>query len=215
MRWFLLFYSALAFGQMTHFDMRDAVHRNSILVISEAPFERTIALSHFLTGSVDLDPENLAAGIKGQIEFDTRSFDTGLELRNTQLRDQFLQSAEFPTGSAVFQLTGVKGKLRNGETMKLKREGDITIRGVTRKLLIPFELTYFKESEETKARLAGNLLRVRSTFSLDTALFGISIADNLKNLFNKTVQVSVEALGSDRLPVLFSPIPETTPKAKK
>jgi len=88
------------------------------------------------------------------------------------------------------------------------------LRGTTRKIVIPMELTYFRESEATKTRLAGNLLRARSTFIIDTSVFGVSISAPLKNVFNPSVQVSGELIGSDRLPTGFSPLPEA-PKAKK
>lgn len=216
-RLFIVALIACAFVEPSYaarFDMRDAIHRNSILVVSEAPLERVIALTHFVSGAVELEPNNLSAGVKGQIEFDVRTFETGLELHNVQLRDQFLLASEFPTATATFQVTGLKGKMIDGEPLKLKPEFDVNLRGIARKVLIPIELTYFKESETTKARLAGNLLRARSLFTIDTSVFGISIPESLKSVFNKSVQVSVELIGSDRLPTGFSPLPEA-PKAKK
>jgi hypothetical protein len=197
----------MAYSSPTRFDLRDAVNRNSVIAISEAQLEKTTGLSHYVSGWVELDPSNLASGIKGEVDLDIRTFYFGVELKGQQARE-LLGASEFPMAKAKVDTMKAKGKLIDGKPLALRLDAEITLRGVTKAASIPIEITYFKQTEVTKQRLQGNLLRLRSEANLDIAQFGVVISDAIKPFFNNKVKLLVDVIGSDQLPTQPIPLPE-------
>lgn len=200
------------FGRSTQavkFEMKDLAQRNLILITSDALMEKTLAVSHFASGWVEVTPENLGM-LVGEFELDVRTLDTGLELKNIQLRDQLLSSQEFPIAklSVNAPLSHLKTKLSDGKPLNVKVDGTIKIKNITKTLPLNVKLIYFKESEESHQRLTGNLLKVTGYFDLELAAFGINIPPKYSALIAKTVQVSVDMVGTDRLPNNALSLPE-------
>lgn len=191
------------------FEMKDLGQRNLILVDSEATMERTVAISHFVTGWVEVVPENMES-IQGEFEVDVRTLDTGLELKNIQIRDQLLSSNEFPVAKASFNvsLAGQKLKLVDGKSFTVKANANVQLKNVTKIIPIQIKLTYFKESEESRQRLTGNLIKFSASWDLDLAHFNITIPPKYSSLIAKTVHVSADLVGSDRLPNNALSLPE-------
>jgi len=203
--WGLVSFPVLA----VKFEMKDLGQRNLILVDSEAAIERTVAISHFVTGWVEVAPENMES-IQGEFEVDVRTLDTGLELKNIQIRDQLLSSNEFPLAKATFthSLAGQKLKLGDGKSFTIKVNANVQLKNVTKSIPIQIKLTYFKESDESRQRLTGNLLKFSASWDLDLANFNIMIPSKYSSLIAKTVHVSADLVGSDRLPNNALSLPE-------
>ena len=91
------------------------------------------------SGTVQFDPANLEVG-QVVFEVNTKSVNTGVPNRDNHLRsDEFLAVKKFP--AMRFESTAVKKKEGNQYTL----EGDLTIRGKTSPVAIPF--TYFGTRE--------------------------------------------------------------------
>ncbi len=195
------------------FEMKDLAQRNLVMVISDATMERTVAVSHFVSGWIEVSPDNVE-NISGEFELDVRTLETGLELKNLQIRDQLLSSSEFPIAKASFNvaLANQKIKLLNGKPHTLKAEVTVKIQQVTKTVPVQLKLTHFKESEESRQRLTGNLLKVSANWDLDLAAFGISIPSKYSALIAKSVQISADLVGTDRLPNNALSLPEGVKK---
>ena len=199
---FLALLIASASAKTVRFDMRDLGHRNLVQFVSDATLEKTVGISSSVSGWLELDPEKVDAGVKVELEVDVRTFHTGIEMRNEQIRDKFFNAAEFPI--ATFTVTKLLSTSRNKITDQTpatwRLEGTLRARGASRTIPILAKVVYLKENEVTRQRLGGNLLKVSASFDVDTAQFNVTIPDNLKARFSRYLQVSVDMIGSDRAP---------------
>jgi polyisoprenoid-binding protein YceI len=193
----------------TRFDMRDLGQRNLVLISSEGLVERTIAISHFISGWVEVNPES-PDSINGEFEMDVRTLDSGSELKNMQIKEQLLSAQEFPIAkvSCNSEIGKEKTKVSDGKPLSVKVNCDFKIKNTSKSIPVSIKLTYFKENEETRQRLTGNLLKLSASWDLDLASFGISIPAKSSALFAKWVQVSADMVGTDRLPNNALSLPE-------
>lgn len=205
----------LGFLILTHallgarFEMKDLAQRNLILINSDAQLERTVAISHFVSGWVEVDPDKVES-LTGEFELDVRTLDTGLELKNIQITEQLLASHEFPiaTGTLNVSLGALKAKLIDGKPLTVKVNCVFKIKNRTQTLPVNVKLTYFKEGELSRQRLTGNLLKLSATWDVDLMAFGITIPEKSSALIAKNLSVSLDMVGSDRLPNNALSLPE-------
>lgn len=197
-----------ALGKGVRFDYRDGGLRNVIQFVSDAWLERTVGISNGLGGYIELDPDNLADGVKGEIEFDVRTFQTGVEARNEIIRDKFLLAAENPIAVlALTKLTSAsKAKMADGQVVVMRLDGTLKVRNVTKPQTVLMKAVFLKESETTRQRLPGNLLKVSATFDVDLLNYNAAVPDALKSRVARFIQLTLDAIGSDRPPV-FAPPP--------
>jgi len=93
-----------------------------------------------VSGSIDADPANLAAA-SVTLTIDTASIDSGMKMRDDDMRDTYLETKKYPT--ATFKSTGVTGpaSVAPAQSADLKVAGDLTLHGVTRRIVVPVHLT--------------------------------------------------------------------------
>ena len=82
------------------------------------------------------------------------------QIINKELREIVLEPAKYP--EIVFRSTEVTGKLLGSGQYDLKIGGDLTLHGVTRRIVIPAKVT-----------VAGNNLRAVGEFSIDRSDFNV------------------------------------------
>jgi polyisoprenoid-binding protein YceI len=118
------------------------------------------------TGTVNYDAADVT---KSTVEFIAKvtSIDTGVAGRDTHLRsDDFFDVEKFP--EMTFKSTSVakKGK-------KLTVSGDLTMKGVTKPVSIPFELTGFIPGER------GTRMGITGETTINRRDFGVNYGNNL------------------------------------
>lgn len=209
--------AAVVWAKPVRFDMRDVGQRNVIHFVSDATVEKILGISNAISGWVEIDPQALSDGIKGEFEADVRTFHTGVELRNDHVREKFLSSTEFPI--ATFTLTKLlsasRSKLVDGQPVTLRVEGRLQLRGASVQQAILVKLIYLKESDQTRQRLGGNLVKVSVSFDVDTAAYHIEIPDNQKARYSRFVQVYVDAVGTDSPPAAIPAVEASRPKERR
>ena len=197
-------------GKMTRFEIRDAAQRDVVQFNSDTALEKVAGLSSGIAGWMEIDPELDSQGVRGEFEVDVRTFDTGNPLRNDYLKEKFLNAAEFPLATYTLNklLRSDKMRLLDQQPVVLRVEGSLKFKGVIKSQPVLLKLTYFKNSEQTKQRLGGNLLRIASNFDLDLNLFGIVIPESLRFRLSRFLQINVDVVGSDALAAQNLAIPE-------
>jgi polyisoprenoid-binding protein YceI len=116
------------------------------------------------SGSVQFDADNMEMG-KISLEVRTKSVNTGIPNRDNHLRaDEFFGVKEYPT--MTFESTGVKQQEGN----RYMVEGNLTIKGKTEKLAVPF--TYFgsRENPLKKGQLVAGF---EAPFSIKRLDYGV------------------------------------------
>lgn len=175
--------------------------RNQASFTSDAPFEKIVGLSSGLGATVMINPNDVTQKPMGKVIVPISNIKTGIDLRDEHLRgEMWLNSAKYP--NAEFQLTGIKNpsskSLNDGQKVKATLVGKFSVHGVTKEIEVPATLTYFKESERTKAKAPGNLLVANADFKIKLADYGVMIPDMVVGKVSDEVVITVNFVASDK-----------------
>lgn len=185
-------------GQTFSTDPTDG--RNQAAFVSDAPFEKINGLVSGLEATVMINVNNITEKPMGKVKVPINNIKTGIELRDEHLRSEmWLNSEKHPY--AEFQLTGIKNpsskSLNDGKKVTATLSGKFTVHGVTKDVEVPATLTYFRESEKTKAKVPGNLLVANAEFNIRLADYGVKIPDMVVGRVNDNVLISTSFVASD------------------
>jgi polyisoprenoid-binding protein YceI len=153
--------------------------KNVVQFTSRATLETVVGHTSSATGHVDMNLDSVTATKDAQFDVDLNSLDTGIGMRNNDMRKSFLETDKYP--SATFKLTRIissdKPSLQPGETAHALAEGDFTVHGVTKSYQIPLTITYAKGDQSSKMRLSGgtgDILAVDGEWTVKLADHGIT-----------------------------------------
>lgn len=120
---------------------------NTVSFTSDAPVEVIHGTTNQVQGDIVLDDSfQFDAKHPFSVNFavDLASIDTGIDLRNEHMRDNFLETAKYP--QAIYKATSIKvdkkPDLKKPQTVHLISSGDFTVHGVTVKKTIPLVVDY-------------------------------------------------------------------------
>ena len=175
--------------------------RNQAQFISDAPFEKITGLVSGLDAVVMINPNDITAKPMGKVKVAISKIKTGIDLRDEHLRSEmWLNEAKFP--NAEFQLTGIKNpssiSLKDGQKVKVTLLGMFSVHGITKSVEVPATLTYFKESDRTKAKAPGNLLVANAEFSINLDDYGVKIPGMVVGKVSNEVIITVNFVASDK-----------------
>lgn len=201
-----ILFGAKVFAQTFVVDTKDA--RNQAQFVSDAPFEKINGLVSGLDATVMINSKDITQKPMGKVKVAITSIKTGIDLRDEHLRSEmWLNSGKYPY--AEFQLTGIKNQssktLTDGQKVKATLLGKFSVHGVTKDIEVPATLTYFKESEKTKARTPGNLLVANASFNIKLSDYGVKIPDMVVGKVNEEVQITTNFVASDKNAVSDNP----------
>jgi len=182
-----------ALAQVTfHFD--DPRGGNLVEFQSKAPLETFEGKTSQLTGSITLDPADISS-MSGQLVVDLASFDTGLGLRNTHMREQVLHTNEYPRAQLVISSVRHEGPaaLHDGQPLRVKLGADLTLHGQTRPVVVDVVATLRQASAETAKRGPGDLLEVQARFAVKLSEFGMERPKMLVMKVADEIKLSVKA----------------------
>jgi polyisoprenoid-binding protein YceI len=110
------------------------------------------------SGTLQFDPDNLAVS-RVRFEISTQSINTRIPNRDNHLRsEEFFAVNKYPV--MTFQSIGVKQKEGNQYTL----EGNLTIKGQTRKVALPFTYFGIRENPLKKGQMVAGF---ETRFSID------------------------------------------------
>lgn len=171
------------------FHFEDPRGGNQVEFQSKTPLETFEGRTSRLTGSITLDPADVSS-LTGQLVVDLASFDTGLDLRDTHMREQVLHTKEHPQAQLVITSVQPEGlaALRDGQAVHARLVGTLTLHGQTRPVTVDVVATYRQASAETAKRGPGDLLEVQARFAVKLSDFGMErpkmlvmkVADEIK-----------------------------------
>lgn len=119
-------------AESTKFSLKTTGAKQTVQFVSDAPIEKIVGKTSEANGEVSLDLANLPSGAGGSIRVNMKSLDTGLSLRNEHMRDNHLQTEEFP--EAVFTITSIvtaePADISAGGTSNTLVRGELDLHGV-------------------------------------------------------------------------------------
>jgi polyisoprenoid-binding protein YceI len=165
--------TTLAFAETLSFDFKDAKGVNNAVFKLDAPLEAITGSASGVTGTVKFDPANPGA-TTGKIVVAAES----LHVPNPMMKEhmhggQWMDVANHK--EIVFEAKSLKNVKTEGTKTTAEAVGTFTMKGVSKELTIPVTLTYLKDKlSQRMPNLKGDLLVVRSTFTVKRADYGIN-----------------------------------------
>ncbi len=194
----------------TVFYIADPMGRNTISFTSQAPLEDIIGTTNQIAGYVVFDPKNPIKGGRGQFNVSTASLKTGIPLRDEHLQSEdWLDAKKYP--SISLQIEGVKDvkavkETASYKTYELEFEGSFSLHGKTKRIKVPARMTYLPESEQTRQKMAGDLLAVRASFDVALTEFGIKGFEGVVgSKVSDTITVDVSFMATNQKPGAKNP----------
>lgn len=189
---FLLSVSAL-WSEVKSFDFKDAKGVNTVIFQLDALLESINGSAGGISGTVSFDPES-PESTKGSILLEASS----LRVDNPVLQEHmhgedWLNVSKFP--HIEFSLSNLRKISTEGRTVKAVADGKMSIRQVTLKMNIPVEITYLEGMLEKRNRIPGDLLVVRSKFTVKRDDFGIRPGEYLDKVANE-IDISINLAGA-------------------
>jgi len=158
------------------FDFRDSKKVNNVVFLMDAPLESINGTATGVSGTVSFDPAKPAA-TAGKIVLSTSSLHVDNPVMKKHMLDEgWMHVSKFPTIEFVAgKMTEIK---TTGTTITGTIDGKLTVKGVTKKVSVPVRLTYLKGMLIKRNRVPGDLLVLRSDFTIKRSDYGINAGNN-------------------------------------
>ncbi|MCH6256205.1 YceI family protein [Puniceicoccaceae bacterium K14] len=175
------------------FDLKDPKGVNNISFSLDAPLESIQGTTTGISGTVAYDPE-APEKTTGKVVVDA----TSLHLGNGKMLEHmvgkgWLDVEKYP--EITFDLQSLSNVETDGNKTTATATGVMSIKGETKEITAPITLTYLEGMMEKRSRVPGDLLVVRSKFSINRSDFGLKPGENLDKVAEE-VEVSLSLAGS-------------------
>ena len=128
-----------------------------------------------------INPASLQLTVKtaSMVETSDAFTEAQKQIINRELREIVLEPEKYP--EIIFRSNEVNGKMTSPNEYDLKIAGDLTLHGITRRIVIPAKVT-----------LSGNTLRARGEFSIDRSDFKVKATSAFHGLVRVRKKVKFE-----------------------
>lgn len=167
--------AGVALGSPQSFNFKDPKGVNNAVFKLDAVLEATEGSANGISGSVTFDPENPST-TAGKIVVTTASLHVPNPMMNEHLHGgQWMDAAKYP--EIIFETKELKNVKVSGDNTTADAVGTLTIKGVSKEITAPVKLTYLKDKLGQRVpNMKGDLLVIRSTFTIKRSDFGINPA---------------------------------------
>jgi polyisoprenoid-binding protein YceI len=121
-----------------------------------------------VSGTVVADPAKASAA-KVDVSIDLASLDTGISLRNHEMRNRYLETQKFPNATFKSVSVAAQDAIPTSQPVDLKITGDFTLHGVTKRMTLPARVVL----------LADNRVHITSQFNVHMPDFDIHVPKNI------------------------------------
>jgi len=167
------------------FDFKDPKGVNTILFKTDAPLESINGTANGISGTVSYDPANPAA-TKGKIIVSANSLHVGNPMQKEHLHsDKWLDVTKYPEIS--FEISSLKNVKTENNVTTADATGTFSLHGVSKEITVPVKLTYLKDRLKARTGKEGDLLVIRSNFTIKRGDFRIN-----KGTFEDKVSDDIE-----------------------
>lgn len=156
------------------FDFKDPKGVNNAVFKLDGALEAITGNANGISGKVTFDPAK-PEDTKGRIVIETKSMHVPNPLMKEHLHsDQWLDVAKH--GQITFETKSLSNVKSAGDNTTADVAGTLSIKGVVKDITIPVKFTYLKDklAARTNGQMKGDLLVIRSNFSISRLDFGIN-----------------------------------------
>lgn len=186
--------STLAHAEPLTFDFKDPKGVNNVVFKLDAPLESINGTANGISGTVTGDPEKLDS-ITGRIVVAAET----LHVPNPVMKEHMHGEKWLDTktnAEIVFDLKSLANVKRNGNTGTADAHGTFTLKGISKDITVPVNVTYLPG--KLKARggdVDGDLLVIRSNFTINRSDFQIQAGQNTDKVA-EGIEVSLSIAGA-------------------
>ena len=154
--------------QKLHDDTRREIDIILVEFHAEDTYDAFDGKTSNVSGTIVADAAKATAS-KVDLSIDLASLDTGIALRNHEMRERYLQTPRFP--AATFKSVSIDGPdaVAANQPADLKLTGDFTLHGVTKRVTLPARVVL----------LPDNRIHVTSAFSVHMPDYDIHVPKNI------------------------------------
>ena len=166
-------------AEVKTYDFEDPKGVNNVSFLLDAPLESISGNAKGVSGIVTFDSTNPNA-VSGTITIETASLTaTNNKLQEHMLGKGWLDAASHPAITFVAKSISKIEELKDG--FKAQLTGDFTLKGVAQELTVPVTFTYLPDmlGKRSNGAMQGDLLVLRSTFTIKRSDYGIKPGQNL------------------------------------
>jgi polyisoprenoid-binding protein YceI len=190
---FLASLAATSWAAPIAFDFKDTKRVNNIAFKLDAPLEKINGTGTGISGNVTFDPENPSA-VKGKIVLAASS----LHVPNPKMKGHlhspmWMDATNFP--EITFEVVSAKPMTTEGNVTTAEVSGKMTIKGTTKEMTVPVQITYLKDKLKVREGKEGDLLVLRANFSVKRSDFGIN-PGRMENKVADEIKLSLGLAGS-------------------
>jgi polyisoprenoid-binding protein YceI len=178
--WVLLFASTALLADSRAYEIRPE-GKNIAQFHAEDTYDAFDGKTNKVTGTITADPAKPSAS-SVQVIVDLTSLDTGVALRNREMRERFLETPKYP--SAAFKSVSVTAPdaVAPNQPVDISVTGDFTLHGVTKRLTIPVRVVLIPDGR----------IHATSMFNVKMPDFGINVPKNILVTVNDEVPVRLD-----------------------
>jgi polyisoprenoid-binding protein YceI len=163
---------AVASGGEKLLTLNNNVNKNQFIWESDAPLENIRGSSEGVAGTLTIDPQDLSK-LRGTITTQVATMKTGNGTRDNHLHSsEWLDASRYPL--ITFTITSVDNVKTSGNIATGMATGNFTMHGVTKRVSVPFKMTYLVASAATRQRAPGDLVMISADFNLSLKDFNIA-----------------------------------------
>jgi len=174
----------LVFAQSKTYEIRKDA-KNVAEFHAEDTYDSFDGRTNDVSGAIVADAAHPAAA-SVQIAVNMGSLDTGVALRNKEMRELYLETAKHP--NATFKSVSVSGpaSVAANQPVDVSVTGDMTLHGVTKRMTIPVRVVLIPDGR----------IHATSQFSVRMPDFGINVPHNILVTVNDAVPVRLDLWGA-------------------
>ncbi len=122
---------------------------NEVKFTSSAKIETIVGVTDQISGYITFNPDNMNDTLSGSMEVQMASLDTDNKTRNTHMRDNHLQTDQYPISRFTLKsIEGLKdGKLIDGKSMNFVATGEFLLHGVKLDIKPDVTTTYHADAQ--------------------------------------------------------------------
>jgi polyisoprenoid-binding protein YceI len=179
------------------YDFADPKGVNAVSVFLDSPLEPIYALAKDLSGSFSFDTQ-APMKTSGKIAFPITSLEfTNPKMTKIAQGKSWLNAKAF--GDVVYEIKRVVSVRKEGDVHILNTDGQLLLKGMTLPLNTELHVSHIADGASQRGGAkSGDLLVVRSSFSIDRGAYNIKPGDSLAKVGNE-IEIKVAIAGYEKL----------------
>jgi polyisoprenoid-binding protein YceI len=206
-----LIFSTASLAELQTFVAYDRRGRDVVKFESKAPLETIIGTTSQIRGEIKVDPEDILKGTSARFEVDLANIKTGIETRDQHMREQYLETDKYP--KIIFTLDRIlkasEKKLADQKSVDVVAEGTFDLHGVQKKQQVNVKATFLKESQATKARMPGDLIRVEATIPFKLSDYNVKRPQFVLLKLDDNIKVDIDVFASNAIKLPAETVKDT------